>query len=282
MAARLLADNIVLVLGGAGLVGNAIARRLALLKPKVRPRRIILASRSEAEACAAVAKLEQEQEDRLTYIPNLQHSPRLEFVPEWGDVFVRSEFAHIPRSELQASTSHRRALLVDLYDSPEEAYERSYLVHILRKHRPQVLIDSINTATGLSYQNIFDAAFKVRQSLKSCEESEANSQQLKLDIERMLLAQSVPALVRHIQTLSKAAKEIGLENYMKIGTTGTGGMGLNLPFTHSESKPSNLILAKNETAFGHSGLLFLWSKTPGAPTVRFIDSTSEDCTAYTV
>ena len=33
-----------MVLGGAGLVGTAIARRLALLKPAWRPRRIIVAS----------------------------------------------------------------------------------------------------------------------------------------------------------------------------------------------------------------------------------------------
>lgn len=86
----------------------------------------------------------------------------------------------------------------------------------------------------------------------------------------MLLSQSVPALVRHIQILSKVAQELGLENYLKIGTTGTGGMGLHLPFTHSESKPSNLILAKNEAAFGHSGLLYLWGQTPGAPKVHEI------------
>jgi hypothetical protein len=45
---------------------------------------------------------------------------------------------------------------------------------------------------------------------------------------------------------------------------------LNLPFTHAESKPSNLILAKNEAAFGHTGLLYLWGQTPGAPAVHKI------------
>lgn len=50
-------------LGGAGLVGNAVARRLALLKPSFRPGRILVASRTEDEACAAVEKLQQEQEE---------------------------------------------------------------------------------------------------------------------------------------------------------------------------------------------------------------------------
>ena len=52
--------------------------------------------------------------------------------------------------------------------------------------------------------------------------------------------------------------------YLKVGTTGTGGMGLNIPYTHSEDKPSRKLLAKNETAFGHTGLLFLLARTPNS------------------
>ena len=159
----------------------------------------------------------------------------------------------------------RQALLADLFDDFDAAYEQSHLVGVLRKHQPQVLIDSVNTATGLSYQNVFDAALRVRQALL-----QNNHNNCTEETERMLLSQSVPALVRHIQILSRVAQELGLESYVKIGTTGTGGLGLNIPFTHSENKPSNLILSKNEAAFGHSGLLYLWGQTPGAPTVHEI------------
>ena len=55
---------------------------------------------------------------------------------------------------------------------------------------------------------------------------------------------------------------------MKVGTTGTGGMGLNIPYTHSEDKPSKVLLAKNEAAFGHTGLLFLLARTPNSPIVK--------------
>jgi hypothetical protein len=56
--------------------------------------------------------------------------------------------------------------------------------------------------------------------------------------------------------------------YLKVGTTGTGGMGLNIPYTHSEDKPSKKLLAKNEAGFGHTGLLFLLARTPDAPIVK--------------
>jgi hypothetical protein len=45
-------------------------------------------------------------------------------------------------------------------------------------------------------------------------------------------------------------------------------MGLNIPYTHSEDKPSKVLLAKNQAAFGHTGLLFLLARTPGAPIVK--------------
>jgi hypothetical protein len=263
MAARLLADSTVMVLGGAGLVGTAIARRLALLKAQWRPQRIIVASQFEEQARNTVSQLESEQQERLGYIP---HFREIDFVAEWGDVFVRSEFAHEPRAKLLQDHASRQAILADLYDDFDAAYERSHLVDVLRKHRPGILIDCVNTATGLSYQNVFDAAFRVRQALDATNDEN----DLSAESERMLLVQSVPTLVRHIQILSRVAEDVGTEQYMKIGTTGTGGMGLNLPFTHSEAKPSNLILAKSEAAFGHSGLLFLWSQTPGAPIVSEI------------
>ena len=54
--------------------------------------------------------------------------------------------------------------------------------------------------------------------------------------------------------------------YLKVGTTGTGGMGLNIPFTHSEDKPSRVLLAKSAMAGAHSMLLFLLGRTAGQET----------------
>jgi len=263
MAARLLYNSRVMILGGAGLAGYSIARRLALLP--IRPAQIILASRTRDEALQAVEKLRNEQDERSVYIPQLSKQPKLHFIPEWGDVYLRHSLAHIPRSQLEQDPKYRAYLLKDIYGELQDAYEQSHLVHLLRKRRPNIVVDAINTATGLSYQNVFQAASKVQQALDD------DAGQLAETAESLLLTQSVPNLVRHVTILAKAAKEIAtLDEYLKIGTTGTGGMGLNLPYTHSESQPSHLILAKNEAAFGHTGLLFLWSRTPGAPSVREI------------
>ena len=37
--------------------------------------------------------------------------------------------------------------------------------------------------------------------------------------------------------------------HISIGTTGTGGMGMNIPYTHSEDKPS-MFYSQNRSGFG--------------------------------
>jgi hypothetical protein len=51
-------------------------------------------------------------------------------------------------------------------------------------------------------------------------------------------------------------------------------MGLNIPFTHSEERPSRMLLAKAGVAGAHSLLLYLMARTPGAPAVKEIKPTA--------
>jgi hypothetical protein len=60
----------------------------------------------------------------------------------------------------------------------------------------------------------------------------------------------------------------GTRLYLKIGTTGTGGMGLNIPYTHGEDRPSATLMSKTAVAFAHTGLLFLMARTAGGPIVK--------------
>ena len=127
-----------------------------------------------------------------------------------------------------------------------------------------MIVDCVNTATGLSYQDVFDGATKVREwiSDKGIDNKSVE------DVEALLLSQSAPQIIRHVRFLHRATTEYATKVYLKVGTTGTGGMGLNIPYTHSEDKPSKVLLAKNEAAFGHTGLLFLLARTPNAPIVK--------------
>jgi hypothetical protein len=87
-------------------------------------------------------------------------------------------------------------------------------------------------------------------------------------MEILLISQSVPQLVRHVLMIHRAMSEAETRLYLKVGTTGTGGMGLNIPYTHSEDKPSAKLMTKTAIAFAHTGLMFLMARTYGGPVVK--------------
>src|SRR5260221_14604491 len=91
-----------------------------------------------------------------------------------------------------------------------------------------------------------------------------------LALYELLLSQSMPELIRHVLLLNRAMVEVGTRLYLKIGTTGTGGMGLNIPYTHSEGKPSAPLITKTAGAFAPTRPLFLMARTAGGPIVKGI------------
>jgi hypothetical protein len=238
-----------LILGGAGLVGVQVCRHIIF---NLHPKRIIVASLHLKEAEEACRLLELEFGDGVA------------FVPEAGNIFVPTNLSELSRSELLKDSEKRRKLLGALYDDFEQAYSENHLVLLIRRHRPEVIIDCVNTATGLSYQDVFDGAAKVREWIGP----KGVKQEGVPDIEALLLSQTGPQIIRHVRFVHRATTEYATKVYLKVGTTGTGGMGLNIPYTHSEDKPSRKLLAKNEAAFGHTGLLFLLARTPNAPIVK--------------
>lgn len=238
-----------LILGGAGLVGLQVCRHIMR---KLEPRRIVVASLLLEESQAACKRLEAEFGDRVA------------FVPEAGNLFVPTDLAGATRGEILASPKTRKQLLTALYDDFEDAYVDNHLVRLIRRHRPDVVVDCVNTATGLSYQDVFDGAAKVREWIGT----DGFDAKGVPDLEAFLLSQTTPQIIRHVRFVHRATTEYQTRVYLKVGTTGTGGMGLNIPYTHSEDKPSRKLLAKNEAAFGHTGLLFLLARTPNAPIVK--------------
>src|SRR5205807_383704 len=93
-------------------------------------------------------------------------------------------------------------------------------------------------------------------------------------VERHVLLLTLPQLIRHVQILVEALRRAETTGYVKIGTSGTGGMGFNIPYTHSEERPSRPLLMKSAVAGAQSLLLFLLGRTPGAPATIEIKPTA--------
>lgn len=248
-----LQDRTVLLLGGAGLVGLAVARRMLDFQPA----RIVVCGLREEEADIAVAELRRDPAIGQTRID-----------PCWGDLFVPHEFSRRQRADVLADDAARGHFVDDLYgELTDEVFERSALGQLLADIEPDVVVDSINTAGALAYQDAFRSAAELRRDARAGTADLAS-------VERHLSTLYLPQLIRHTQIALEGMKRAGTGMYVKIGTAGTGGMGLNIPFTHAEERPSRVLLAKAGLAGAQSLLLFLMARTPGAPAVKEIKPTA--------
>src|SRR5947208_11467354 len=167
-----------------------------------------------------------------------------------------------------ANPEHRRLMLQDLLDElTDDVCHRSFLYQLLIKYKPDAVVDSINTATAFAYQDALRSAQDLLALARRGEVDEAA-------VERHVLLLTLPQLIRHVQILVESLKRAETKAYVKIGTSGTGGMGFNIPYTHSEERPSRPLITKSAVAGAQSLLLFLLGRTPGAPATVEIKPTA--------
>lgn len=237
----------VLILGGYGLVGQAVARRLL---PEG-PRKMILLSLRREEAEEAVKAVEVEA-----------GSVGLE--PAWGDIFTLADLKDRPRPEVFGDPAQRTRLIESLIEPlSDAAASQYYLYQLVTRERPDIIVDAVNTATGIAYQDVYKTSRVAYDALRA-------GSDLRESLEMLLVTDYVPQLIRHVQVLYQSMVKAGTTAYIKIGTSGTGGMGLNIPYTHSEEKPSRVLLSKSALAGAHTLLLFLLARTPDGPITKEI------------
>jgi hypothetical protein len=248
----------VCVLGGAGLVGYQVCR--TLLRERV-TEHVAVVSLMRAEVERAVNELRVE-------------FPSAVITGRYGNVFARGRLADVSGPDVppvndRRDPARRRELLADIYESFEEARETSALIALMRELRPAAVVDCINTATAISYQDVPTAAKQLLADLGlRGTAGHATPELLEEDLQRLLASIEIPQLVLHVRLLHAALTEVRTQVYLKVGTTGTGGMGLNIPYTHGEDKPSPTLMAKTAIAFAHSGLLFLAARTADGPVYK--------------
>jgi hypothetical protein len=249
----------VLVLGGGGLVGAAVCRKLI----EERPKRIIVTSILKKEADEAIETLRGE-------FPRL---PKGFFAAWGGNIFVRHALKDVRRDQIVEDPAMRRMFIDDTLDElSEEVIRRSAVYRLIRTHKPDIIIDCINSATAIAYQDIFGSARTVLRGIRRGKKGDPRV--LREDTEKLLCTLYTPQLIRHVQLLYRAMHACGTTIYVKIGTSGTGGMGLNIPYTHSEERPSSVLLGKSAVAGAHTMLLFLMGRTPDAPITKEVKPTA--------
>ena len=271
----------VLILGGYGLVGFEVAKHIMKEKPKS----LIILSLRESESKDAVERLHKLYPDSET-----------QFLGEYGNIFITKDLKDTHLQEVKDKEELRVRFIKDIFDELDKAtLEESFLYHIISKHRPDIVVDSINTASTISYQNTYRTTGSLRDrasEMKALEAeapgADASKEELLAYVEKMkqksvelresadiaISSLYIPQLVRHVQILHHAINDNGVRCYIKVGTSGTGGMGLNIPYTHGEERPSRMLLSKSAVGGAHTLLLFLLARTPGDTMIKEIKPTA--------
>ena len=130
-------NKTILVLGGWGLVGSALIRKLVSEDPK----KIIISSLRLSEAQEAVEKHRKEFPDKDKDL----------FAAWGGDIFVRNEFKELSRQEILDDPSKRKILMMDIMEElSEDILHQSSVYQLLTEYKPDIIIDAINTATAIA------------------------------------------------------------------------------------------------------------------------------------
>jgi len=225
----------VLVLGGYGLVGAAVCRQLL----EHSPGEIVIHSLLQREAEETRDEIMAEADASVISVAS-------------GDILgLDGEFSQLDQIAAQISA---------LDDDSLSSFR---LYNLLVDNSPNIVIDCVNTATAIAYRNVYQASQRVLDDLLAGTVDAEHAAHL-------LESLYIPRLIRHMQILYRGMQVAGTKLYIKVGTSGTGGMGLNVPYTHSEEKPSRVLMSKSSVAGAHSLMLFLMARTPGAPITKEI------------
>ena len=182
----------VLVIGGWGLVGSSVCRKFMEHHPK----RIIVTSLLKQEALEAVEQLKVEY----------PHAGKKFFVPWWGNIFVRHQLKDLPREKILASAKYREMIIEDIVDELSPAVlKRSSLHYLMQQYKPDIVVDCVNSATGIAYQDIFQVSREVLQQIRAARKGKG-SEPLAVATERLLCTLYVPQLIRHVQLMYRSMR----------------------------------------------------------------------------
>jgi hypothetical protein len=186
---------------------------------------------------------------------------REELLPEAGDTQISIASGDI--LGLDGEFSQLEQIAAQIAALEDDKLTDYILYNLLADNRPEIVIDCVNTATAIAYRNVYQAS---QQVLDDLEEGIVDPEHAA----HLLESQYIPRLIRHMQILYRGMIAAQTKIYIKVGTSGTGGMGLNVPYTHSEEKPSRVLMSKSSVGGAHSLMLFLMARTPGAPITKEI------------
>lgn len=194
---------------GTGQIGKAILNKMLLSNPQ----KIIIHNLTEEESIFICNKFKKKY-------------PNIEFIPSYGNIFMPYSLKDLSNRNLYDKSED----IINYFYSEisQSIFEKSTIVTLIKKYEPSLIVDAINTATVLG--NAYNPEYNFK-----CYHEDSSSCSTKLMVDDY-----TTKIINFVYSLKYGIETYNVEKYVKVSTTGLGGMGINMPYTHGDNPKINL------------------------------------------
>lgn len=194
---------------GTGQIGKAILNKVVLDKPQ----KIVVHNLTKEESDLVCNKYK-------TLYPNI------EFISSYGNIFMPYSLKDLNNQDLYNKSDE---IIKYFYKEIDQSIlEHSTITTLIKKYKPSLIIDAINTATVLG--NSYNPEYNMK-----C----YNTDPIKCS-KKLMVDDYTTKIVNFVYSLKYGIETYGVKKYVKVSTTGLGGMGINMPYTHGDNPKINL------------------------------------------
>lgn len=197
---------------GTGQIGKAILKKIVLQEPN----KIIIHNLTKTESQEVVEKYKKAYKN-------------IEFIESYGNIFLPYKLKNLSNKDLYDKSDE----IINYFYSEfnEDVLKKSTIYKLLEKYKPELVIDAINTATVLG------SSYNPEKKLKEYKKNIENCCKM------IMIDDFTSKLISFVYSLKYSMEKFDTKKYIKVSTTGLGGMGLNMPYTHGDNPKMNLSCA---------------------------------------
>lgn len=213
-----------IIIGGGGLVGRSFL--VLLLKKGFRN----------------ISVISLKSKRVINNLQSLQKRYNVPIKQYWANVLVPKKLKQYTIKQIIMDPKRNRSLqrYLEKPFNSNKIENESVLFQIIKDEKPNYIVDCINSATQCSYINYPGKSFEGSG----------------IGLNMLLRFYQVISHLLNDNFWKQKKIKMEIDTYLKIGTTGIGGMGLDMPFTHGEEKPSMSLLKKVAMAGAQQMILF--------------------------
>ena len=189
---------------GTGQIGKAVLKMIVEKNPKV----IIVHNLTKKESDKIVKEYSE------TY-------KGIRFIVSYGNIFMPYKLKDLQNKNLYEKSNE----IIDYFYSEmtTKTIENATITKLIKKYRPNLIIDAITTATVLG--NAYNPEYNKEKYIMNASEC----------CKKLMVDDYTTKLIAFVYSLRYSIEKYKVSKYIKVSTTGLGGMGINMPYTHGDN-----------------------------------------------